>query len=206
MFAGSNRLSLGEDVMRPITRTTICALAAAAVAAPALAAVNAYLEVGPIKGESSAKARGGHKDWIEVESWSWGATQAGSWNGTIKGAASTEKFGTVSGSHRDDSVAGDGRADVTSPRDAASGMPTEKRQHGWVTFAKPLDRGSVRVKVKFPWDRCAVGAAFPDAVLQNDAGRYELKDIQVTGCAADGVSLNYAKVTVRGWDPKAKQQ
>ena len=150
--------------MRPITRTTICALAATAMAAPALAAAsNYYLRLDDMKGESAAKAGGGHKDWIEIQSWSWGATNAG-------------KFGAVSGAHRDESV------------------------------AAPLDRGSLRVKVKFPWLDCRVGAAFPDAVLQNDAGRYELKDVIVSGCAADSVSLDYAKVVVRGWDPKTKQE
>ena len=91
-------------------------------------------------------------------------------------------------------------------RIATTGLgPAEKRQHGWVTVAQPLDRGSVRVKVKFPWLDCKVGAAFPDAVLQNDAGRYEFKDVMITGCAPDGVSLNYAKVIVRGWDPEKKE-
>ena len=88
------------------------------------------------------------------------------------GATDAGKYGAVGGMHRDDSL------------------------------AKPLDRGSVRVKVKFPWLACRVGAAFPDAELQNASGRYELKDAIVTGCAADSVSLNYAKVTVRGWDPE----
>ena len=69
----------------------------------------------------------------------------------------------------------------------------------------PLDRGSVRVKVKFPWLDCRVGAAFPDAVLQNDAGRYELKDVVISGCAPDTVELNYAKVKVRGWNPETKE-
>ena len=125
---------------------------------------------------------------------------AGDWDGTIKpvlskvegGAASTAKFGAVSGAHRDDTV---------NPA-----QPAEKRQHGWVTVSKPLDRGAVRVKVKFPWLDCRAGGAFPDAVLQNDAGRYEFKDAIITGCAADGVSLNYAKVTVRGWDPAKKEE
>ena len=182
--------------MRPITRTTICALAAAAMAAPAFAAADYYLKFDTIKGESAAKAGGGKQ--IEIESWSWGTTMVGAWDGTIKGSPRAEKFGAVGGVHSD--------AEITSPRDAASGMPTGKRQHGWVTVSKPLDRGSVRVKVKFPWLDCKVGAAFPDAVLQNDAGRYELKEIFISGCAADGVALNYAKVTVRAWDAATKKE
>lgn len=182
--------------MRPITRTTLCALAAAAIAAPAVAASDYYLKLGDIKGESAAKSAAGKQ--IEIESWSWGATMTGAWDGTIKGPPGAEKFGAVSGAHRDDGV--------TSPRDSASGMPTGKRQHGWNSVSKPLDRGSVRVKVKFPWLDCRVGAAFPDAVLQNDAGRYELQNVIISGCAPNGVALNYQKVTVRGWDPATKKE
>ena len=160
--------------MRPIIRTTLCALAAAAMAAPATAAVNAYLEIGPIRGESAARNVPARQ--IEILSWSWGATNA-------------TKYGAISGAHRDDGVA----------------APTEKRQHGWMPSNRPLASGGLRVKVKFPWLDCKVGAAFPDATLQNDAGRYELKDIQVTGCAADEVALDYRKVTVRGWDPQKKE-
>jgi hypothetical protein len=171
----------------------LCVLVAAAVAAPAFAAAsNYYLKLGDIRpvpsgvegGASAAKAKGGHKDWIEIQSWSWGATSAG-------------KFGAVSGAHRDDSVA--------APGDAAAGRAAGKRQHGWVTVAKPLDRGAVRVKVKFPWLDCRVGAAFPDAALQNDAGRYEFEDAIITGCAPDSVTLDYTKVKVRGWDPARKE-
>ena len=65
--------------------------------------------------------------------------------------------------------------------------------------------GAVRVKVKFPWLDCKVGAAFPDAVLQNDAGRYEFENVLISGCAPDSVTLDYAKVRVRGWDPEKKE-
>jgi hypothetical protein len=168
--------------VRPIMKTAMCALAAAAVAAPAFAASsNYYLKLGDIKGELAAKSGAGKQ--LEILAWSWGATSAG-------------KFGTVSGIRRDDGV--------TAPGDAAAGRAAGKRQHGWVTVAKPLDRGAVRVKVKFPWPDCRVGAAFPDAVLQNAAGRYEFKDAIITGCAPDSVSINYAKVMVRGWDPARK--
>ena len=85
------------------------------------------------------------------------------------------KYGAVAGAHRDDGL------------------------------SQPLHRGSVRVKVKFPWLGCAVGTAFPDAVLQTDAARYEFQEAIITGCAMDGVGLNYTKVQVRGWDPATKK-
>ncbi len=177
--------------MRLIMTYTIFALAAAVAGSAMAASSDYYLKLGDVKGESQDDK---HKNQIEILSWSWGETMAGDWDGTIKGAANTAKFGAVAGAHRDDTL------------NPSQGTPAEKRQHGWVTVSKPLDRGAVRVKVKFPWLDCKAGAAFPDAVLQNDAGRYELKDAIVTGCAADGVSLNYAKVTVRGWDPAKKEE
>ena len=155
MFTGANQSSLGEDAMRPITRTTICALAAAAMAAPAFAASNYYLKLGDIKGESAAKASGGKQ--LEIESWSWGATMTDAWDGTIKGAPRAEKFGAVGGMHRDASVDGpaDAATTVTSPRDAASGLPTGKRQHqpkgrAPLDQTQPLEEGSVTVSGSFP--------------------------------------------------------
>ena len=159
--------------MRPMTRTTIFALTAAAIAAPAVAATDMFLQLPPPKAGENAAAKG-RENKVEVLSFRFGAARKG-WDGTIKGGSSAAKYGAVSGAHRDDSL---------SP---------------------PPERGSVRIKVKFPWLDCAVGAAIPDAMLQADAARYELKDIQVTGCAPDSVDLDYAKVKVRAWDPSKKE-
>ena len=159
--------------MRPMTRTTIFALAAAAIAAPAVAATDMFLQLPPPKAGENAAAKG-RENKVEVLSFRFGAARKG-WDGTIKGGSSAAKYGAVSGAHRDDSL---------SP---------------------PPERGSVRIKVKFPWLDCAVGSAFPDAMLQSDTARYELKDIQVTGCAPDSVDLDYAKVKVRAWDPSKKE-
>jgi hypothetical protein len=165
--------------MRPIIKTTLCALAATAVAAPVFAAsADYYLKLGDVKGGSVAKAGAGKQ--IEILSWSWGA-------------AGSAKYGAVAGAHRDEGLG-----------------VAEKRQHGWVTVAAPVASraaagGAVRVKVKFPWLDCKVGAAFPGAVLQNDAGLYEFENVLISGCAPDGVTLNYAKVRVRGWNPEKKE-
>jgi hypothetical protein len=175
--------------MRPMIKTTLCALAAAAVAGPACAAsADYYLKLGDVKpalskaegGGSAAKA--GSAKRIEILSWSWGSAPAG-----------TAKYGAVAGAHRDEGLGA-----------------AEKRQHGWVTVSAPVASdaaagGAVRVKVKFPWLDCKLGAAFPDAVLQNDAGRYEFENVLISGCAPDSVTLQYAKVKVRGWDPEKKE-
>ena len=163
--------------MRPITKLTLCALTAAAMAAPAAAASDFYLKLGPVKGEELDE-RKGRENKIEVLSSEFGTARKG-WDGTIKGRGA---------------------------RDSGSGMPTGKRQHGWVKVSQPLDQGNLRIKVKFPWIGCRVGAAYADAVVEDGAGRVELTDVIIADCAADAVELNYAKVTVRGWDPAKKQQ
>ena len=155
--------------MPPIIKITIFALTAAAVAAPAVAASNYYLELGPIKGEES-DARKGRENKIEVLSSEFGAARKG-WDGSIKGGSSS----------------------------------VEKRQHGWVKVSKALDQGNIRIKVKFPWLGCRVGAAYADAVVGDATGRMELTDVTITDCAPDAVELNYKRVTVRGWNPETKE-
>ena len=96
--------------------------------------------------------------------------------------------------------------------------PAEKRQHGWTTVSKPLDRGSVRVKVKFPWTHCTVGARYPVITLGDAANSYRLQDVTVASCgsAGDGndgpeesITFVYgklgAKTKVRGWEPEKKE-
>lgn len=94
--------------------------------------------------------------------------------------------------------------------------PAEKRQHGWVTVSKPLERGAVRVKVKFPWAGCAVGDRYPAITLGDRAQSYQLRDVTVASCgsAAEGpeesITFVYgklgSKVKVRGWDPEKKEE
>jgi hypothetical protein len=176
--------------MRPIMNIAMCVIVAAALAAPvptpaSPASADYYLKLGDIKGEAAGRSGAGTR--IDILSWSWGAT-------------SNAKFGAIGGAHRDEGL-----------------NAADKRQHGWMPVAQPLDRGSVRIKVKVPWLDCKVGAAYPNAMLQNDAGRYEFQEVMVSSCptapsagggaaSADEVTLNYAKVIVRGWDPAKKEE
>ena len=100
--------------------------------------------------------------------------------------------------------------------DQSTPAPAEKRQHGWVTVSKPLDRGAVRVKVKFPWVGCAVGDRYPAITLGDRAQSYQLQEVTVASCgsAAEGPEENITfvygklgtKVQVRGWDPEKKEE
>jgi hypothetical protein len=68
----------------------------------------------------------------------------------------------------------------------SSPAPAEKRQHGWNTVSKPLERGSVRVKVKFPWVGCTVGARYPVITLGDGTRSYRLQDVTVASCGRSG--------------------
>ncbi len=170
--------------MRPITITIYCALAVAALAAPAsAAAADYYLKFGAVKsdlggaGGAAADAGKGRENRIEVLSSEFGSARKG-WDGSVKGG---------------------------SARDAGSATPAAERQLGWVKLSQPLAQGNLRIKVKFPWLGCRVGAAYDNAVAVDSAGRFELTDVTIASCERDAIELTYAKVTVRGWNPTTKQ-
>ena len=156
-------------------------LAATFAATPASAALNAFLKIGGTPAPTTASARGGHKDWIEVTSWSWGTSNARKgWDGSINGRKGWD--GTIKG------------------RDAP-----------------PPGAGELRVKVRFPWTDCRVGAAVPDATLDDAAASYAFSEVVVTRCPGtaaspggqqegDAISFSFTKVIVRGWGPAKKEE
>jgi hypothetical protein len=91
---------------------------------------------------------------------------------------------------------GDGRAELVAPRDAASGLPTGKRQHKPLSFAK----GSLSLHV--PAGMCRAGARYPIAEFGTPSGVFTLDNVVVTSCAAasggdrpmETLSLNYEKI------------
>jgi hypothetical protein len=68
----------------------------------------------------------------------------------------------------------------------------------------PAGPGVLMVEGKLPG--CAVGKRYSGAQFTSASMRYELKDVVISNCAADGMALDYGKVTVRGWNPETKQQ
>lgn len=165
----------------------------------------------------TAAAGGGH---IEIESYQWGAvssaTNLGSWSKVdglgVKmdpiensGAASSDMAmkGSKIGENapaappsatlkRGQRISAIPRAEVTSPRDIATGQASGKRQHA------PASPGSLRVKVKMPWLSCRVGARYPELRLAGDGGIYRVKDAVVSSCGGgrptEEIAFNYAKV------------
>jgi hypothetical protein len=68
----------------------------------------------------------------------------------------------------------------------------------------PGGPGSLVVKGALPG--CTVGQRYGGMQFAASGLRYELKDVVISNCAPGQVTLGYAKVTVRGWDPKKKEE
>ena len=127
-----------------------------------------------------------------------------------------------------ESSSGKATGKATANADNSSGQATGKRQHmpirsrSYTEQSTPshfpgrgvdiaaidgqISPGPGTLTVRGSLPGCRAGAAYDDAVLESRAGRHELTDVVISNCAPDSVSLNYAKVKVRGWDPAKKQE
>ena len=113
-----------------------------------------------------------------------------------------------------------GVAGASEAKPAGVSAPAQTaREHDkrtvWVARSAPAQAGAVRVKVKMPWRACRVGARYPTLELGGGGKAYVLHDATVASCGPSGdaddrpteeVAFNYAKVEVRGWDPKKKAE
>ncbi len=138
---------------RTILATAIAA-PLALMASPALAASDYLLELDGIKGESSTT--------IEIESWSFGATNQSSVGSSgMSSGKRTHKPIRLSSPNLDG-----GTFEVVAPRDVATGQSSGKSS-------------------------CATGKHFPRAVLSTRALAYELKEVFISSCAAGGMTFTY---------------
>jgi len=150
--------------VRKTVLATVVVSAALLAATASIAASDYYLKIGSVDGETTARSK---SETIELQSWSFGASQAG----------------------------------VVSPRDAASGLPTGKRQHKPMTVTQPLDSSTaaseiqtVTLVVPEPGNEataelariCASGKHIKSAVLSGPNGRYQLTDVVITSCPVTG--------------------
>ena len=152
------------------------------VTAPALAASDYLLELDTIKGESKAATTQS----IELESFSWGASNAGA-------AAAGSGGGSGKVSVQDISM-----TRAAAPRDASSGMASGKRAapeagaDGQTAVAAPKvgDVASFAVVIRESPTKsstgksggCVTGTHFPHAVIVARGQRYEFTDVVETSC------------------------
>lgn len=181
-------------------RATAVALASLLAVPPALAASGYFLKIDGVKGESAARAADGQ---VQLESFSWGATQGKS---SVAGGSGGGKVNV-----QDLSVSK--RVDA---RETGSGMATGKRQHAPAAAADatatasaapaPAHGEGLSFVVNAHDDpntrallaACASGQHIPRAVLTGGGQRYELKDVVVTSCDVVGAGGERKIVTRTG--------
>lgn len=179
--------------MRPVANFTLHAILAAALAALAATSAaagqsDAFLELGSIQGEAEAH-QSSQKGHIELLSYSFGESSASKVDGfTVKQGVKPRQPALR-------------RLFVKSW--STSGDASAERTHKPLRVRMEYDRGSVTLNGRFP--ACRVGAAYPTATIGQGDERYEMQDVTVAACSPDGMSLNFKKVTVRGWDPEKKE-
>ena len=87
---------------------------------------------------------------------------------------------------------------VTSPRDAASGLPTGKRMHKPITITKTMDKSSPMLA-----KAAAAGTPIPKATIEQGGATYELEGVLIGMLKPSGggdrpmetLTLNFAKCT-----------
>jgi len=165
-----------EPVMRPLSFALHAFLAAAIAALAASAAAAASSDYLLTLPPGKGEVAGGKGQEVAVKTFGWGTHAGHSMLGASdKAAAGSAAYGSM------------GRGlDIAM----VDGQPA----------AGP---GVLMVEGSFPG--CTVGKRYAGAQFAGGASRFELKDVVISNCAADGMSLDYAKVTVKGWNPEPKQ-
>ncbi|HXH53388.1 MAG TPA: type VI secretion system tube protein Hcp [Sphingomicrobium sp.] len=159
--------------------------------AGAAVAADYFLKLGDIKGESADK---GHKGEIEVQSWSWGATNPGSAKVSVSDLSFTGKRDSASGqpSGRVSKVDSFTVKQSAAPPDPAGDGGAKKIDKSTPKLAEARGAGSVTVSGRLPG--CSVGTLYADALLGGPNARFELRDVVITACADASVSLDYASI------------
>lgn len=179
--------------MNMLRSTLACTALVATLSSAPLAAADVYLKIEGVDGESATASRNAP---VEISSFSFGASNAGS-------AQRGSGMGTGKVSMSDLSV-----TRAVSPRDKQSGLPTGQRMHKPMTAA-PVAGGDTSstaadvqtVTVVLPAaesetsrsldSACAKGTHIKNAELRNSAQRYAMTDVVVSSCAASSSERRY---------------
>ena len=82
-------------------------------------------------------------------------------------------------------------------RDAATGLPTGKRQHKPLSTTKPIDKATpMMMRAAVRWSGCAVGRRYDHVLLGDGAGKeHRLEGVRVAHCGREYVSFTYDKIS-----------
>ena len=106
---------------------------------------------------------------IDVQSWSWGASNAANPRDAASGLATGKRQHKPYSLGRPLAVDGSVQV-IVAPRDAASGLPTSRAA------------------------ACTVGTTVPRIALRSTSGAWMLTNARVSECAADSMSFTYQKI------------
>ena len=177
--------------MRPVANFTLHALLAAALAAlattSAAAGGPAILNLGTETTGGSPQAAKGDKPRIavlEIMAFEWGTAadsiNLGSW---AKADGLAVSWDVPEAAARVSKVDG---FTVKQKAVEGSGLPTGKHQHKPFSLARPLDKGSVWIRVASPWADCRVGKRYPTLEISDGTQNYRLVGATVAGCGRSG--------------------
>lgn len=185
--------------MRPVASFTLHAILAAALAALATTSAAgggpAILTFGDEPGGTPQAAKGDKPRIavLEIMAFEWGTSadsiNLGSW---------AKADGLAVNWDVPDSAARLGKIEgfTVKQKAAESGLSTGKRQHkpalskaeGPFTLARPLDKGSVWIRVASPWADCRVGKRYPTLEISDGTQNHRLIGATVAGCGRSGAA------------------
>jgi len=143
-------------------------------ATASLAASDYYIKFDGVEGESKARAG---SETIELQSWSFGASQAG----VAAPRDSASGLATGKRQHKPMTVITPEAADARTATPAAGEVRT-------VTFAVPEPGNASTAQLA---RLCASGKPIRSAVLSGPDGRYQMNDVFVSSCAVKGNERRY---------------
>jgi hypothetical protein len=186
-------------------RTVILAVSSAALAWPPAAAAKPILDNEPhlyltdhiLGGRVTGKG-----EQFVVQSWHWGPRQSTARSGAAgdmpKDLQAQDRMGDPASARGHSMLGASDRTVIHDPPPPrVGGLGSESELTG------PPQRGSLTVKANLPG--CTVGARYGGAQFAGGSMRYELKDVVISNCAPGSVTLDYGKVTVKGWNPEKKE-
>lgn len=180
------------------------ALPALALSDPALAATDYYLEIEGVEGEAAKT--------IEIQSWSWGTSDATDRSANLNlsksninkvaprdaplpenGSLSVINAKTPASTQARATNLNTSRSNVTRQGSAVEGTPPKPVETSNLNLSKSnIDRQKPSGDTA---PVCTAGKHYPRATLTGQSLRWELKNVMVSSCAADGMTLTYASAT-----------
>ena len=173
----------------------------ATVPAPAPAPPKTTLDLGSGAGSSPQAAKGDKPRLavLEVQSFKWGTAadiaDLGSWAKAEglevnwdSGHRAVNKVDSFAIKQKPLEAVGSSETITTHANRTESGLPTGKRMHKPFTLARPLEKGSVWIRVASPWDECRVGKRYPSFALTDGVTTYRLQGVTTSGCGRSGTA------------------